>query len=140
MKIEPTKQWLRENPHDKQCFFEKSKGYEVEGLEHPDCEFEIKNCHIIASGRDKHNCGWCVGINLDKKNLDKIRFCQSTPVSKENWSGELHLTPVEITPDEAVGIAISLNIAVSEYIQLDPEYRKEMGNMRRIKANGRKMN
>ncbi len=134
MKIQPTKQWLKDNPHNKECFWENSKGYKIDMPDNPGCEFEIKNCHSAVSERDKYNCGWCVGINLDKKNLDKIRLCHATPIGRDDWSGPIIITPLEMTANEALGMACFLNIAVADYIQLDPEHREEMGKMRRIKA------
>lgn len=134
MKIEPTKQWLKENRHTKRCFLEESKGYEVTKLDCPDCEFEIKDCHIAFSRRDKYNCGWCVGINLSKHNLDKVRLCLAFPAGKEDWSGDIKITPYDMTVDEVLGLSIALNLAARDYIRLDPEYRKGKGQMLNIKA------
>ena len=115
MKIQPTKRWLREHPA---CPYFKTA---------------MKDCHRIGEmprgGDGEEGAEFCVGVNLEKGDLDVINFC--TEFRKLPHSDEIESRCYQIHAQETLHLVMLLNLAIGELFQLDPDFRKRGGIMLR---------
>ncbi len=115
LEFKPTKRWIRDHkvrPHECIC---------------PDIP-----CYCILEHFNEHAYGFCMGITISKENgLDIIVFCDRTFDPETN-------EPVCASrlwhPSEAQLVSTYLSFAVTQAWQLMPDYRKQLGNMKRTRT------
>jgi hypothetical protein len=111
IEIKPTKKWLRNFKYRPKCC--------------PD-----DNCHCVLDGDiDKNTYGFCTGIKLDREDLDIISLCQSVFNEKQSKKEDIHRYLYH--PAEAQMIAAMLSFTSTNAWTLIPNYRSELGKMRR---------
>lgn len=109
MEINPTKKWVKEH--------------------HPCPHFKVK-CRQVLDSFDKLGQGWCVGLNPDACDLDVVNLCIGFSQSWRKGS-PIKIKHHAVTPIEASDIGSCLHIAVAEVFNLNPQFRKQAGIMKR---------
>jgi hypothetical protein len=108
----PTKRWLRDH----------HTGNPDNCADH--------ECHCICNSIGEDFCGFCVGILLNNKgDLDIVAFCHSV-FHKSKGMVTAHIL---MHPAESLLVSTLLNWAAMDTWILMPEYRTQLGRMKRIR-------
>jgi len=133
VRVEPTKQWLKENKHSKKCFFGVGGQYNIGGEITGKVPTWVAKCHTLMSSCDKYGCGFCVGADIERQDADIVCLCIAFPFGG-SYREKVLVTPHKITIEEVSELNVILSLALMEIFNLDPDFRKQKERMLKQKG------